>query len=160
MSMKIGVDVGGVLHSKLESKQKNDKDYLSEDVNVSALETIRWIVNVFGRNNIFIISKCPAEKEVLILTWLRENQLISKDTFFEDHVLFCRERSDKAKIAKDLGIDCFIDDRSEVLEAMKGIVMYRIQFSSDNTLDTSDDRDIIHCNDWSSTHTELQRLKG
>jgi hypothetical protein len=39
-----------------------------------------------------------------------------------NHLIFCRQRSEKTTRCAELGITHFVDDRSDVLEAMEGIV--------------------------------------
>ena len=153
MPYRIGIDVGGVLRSRLGSDDL--AVYLADQPFKDAFEVIRWIVQTFGRGNVFIVSRCSEPRERAITLWLEKHGFFSDDMLEPSHVFFCRERADKAPIVKKLGIDCFIDDRAEVLEPMKNSVHRRIQLSLEEARDVTEDSGIISMRSWAEIRQNL-----
>lgn len=131
---KIGIDIGGVIIDR----EKNDNtdtslfgpNYLNALAVPGAFEAIQTIHNeIFPET--YIISKCGANIERKSREWLEHNGFYKKTGMFEEKVLFCRERRDKAPIAQKLGLTHFIDDKLEVLGYMRDVVANRILFSPD-----------------------------
>lgn len=133
MTGKIGIDIGGVI---IDRERNDDTDtslfgsnYLNAHAVPCALEAIAEINKHFFPNETYIISKCGANIERKSREWLKHNGFYGMTGMAEDHVFFCRERADKAPIAKNLGLTHFIDDKYEVLGYMKDVVPNRILFN-------------------------------
>lgn len=131
--MKIGIDIGGVIIDR----ERNDNtdtslfgpNYLNALAVPDAIEAISVINKDLFPNETYIISKCGANIERKSREWLKHNQFYEKTRIPEDHVYFCRERHDKAPIAKQLGLTHFIDDKVEVLGYMQDVVPNRLLFN-------------------------------
>lgn len=130
---KIGIDIGGVIIDR----EKNDNtdtslfgpNYLNALAVPDALRAIATINEHVFPNETYIISKCGANIERKSREWLKAQGFYGTTGIFEDKVHFCRERADKAPIAKCLGLTHFIDDKLEVLGYMKDVVPNRILFN-------------------------------
>ena len=118
---RIGIDVGGVLN-----KMNNDVDNgwhkdPSSEVN-GAIDSVKQLVEIFGSDNVFIVSKVGRKMQGLTDTWLFKTMKICERTGFKrENVHFCRERSGergKGNIAKKLGLTHFIDDRPQCLTSV------------------------------------------
>jgi hypothetical protein len=147
---RIGIDVGGVIRSKA-AKPLTIDEYLDASSLRDAAKTIKALVNLCGSDNVYIISRCPKYAEDVILKWLDNQKFFTEINFDRSNVYFCRERADKAPIAKQLQLTYFIDDRIEVLDAMKDIVANRILFTGgSNHHNTEIDDNITVLNKWGS----------
>ncbi len=60
--------------------------------------------------------------------WLDHNRFWSETGVQRSHLRFCRQRTEKAEIACELGLTHFIDDRPDVLSAMVAVVPFRFLF--------------------------------
>ena len=77
--------------------------------------------------NVYIISKVNEPQRIRVLSWLESVDFYGKTGLPKHHVFFCGARNQKGLIASKLGINCFIDDRPEVLAHIDKSV-YRILF--------------------------------
>lgn len=131
--MKIGIDIGGVIIDRNRNDNSDTSlfgtNYLNAFAVSGALEAISVINKKMFPNETYIISKCGAAIEKKSREWLRHNGFYTMTSVAEDHVYFCRERADKAPIARKLGLTHFIDDKYEVLGYMKDVVANRILFN-------------------------------
>lgn len=158
MIKKIGIDVGGVLRQKRIGR--NDlKKYLDTPLLPGALEVVTWLAATFGKENIYIISKCPEEKERDIRLWLEKTSVMPQ-FIPNENIFFCRERVEKATIASAHGIDIFIDDRVDVLNVMKDIVKHRFLFTGGGTEEFSEDSSIICCPNWESVMAAFKAVQS
>ena len=156
MPYRIGIDVGGVLRNRVGSDDLTI--YLADQPFRDAFEVTKWIIQTFGRENVFIVSRCSKPRERAITLWLEKHGFFDDGMMERHHVFFCRERADKAPIVKKLGIDCFIDDRAEVLEPMKDFVDRRIQLSLEETMDATTDHEIIPMRSWAEIRHDLSGI--
>ncbi len=92
---------------------------------------------------VWLVSKAGARIRDRTLRWFAAQQFYCATGLTPERVRFCRERAEKAEHAKVLGLTHFIDDRSDVLEALHGIVPNLILFGPQR-------RPIAH-SDWFST---------
>lgn len=126
----IGIDVGGVIIDR----EKNDEsdtslfgpNYLNALAVPGALGAIESLSKGTFRDAIYIISKCGENIERRTREWLRYNGV--DKIVPEANWCFCRERHQKAPIAKELGLTYFVDDKLEVLHHMWKVVDHRILF--------------------------------
>jgi hypothetical protein len=79
----------------------------------------------------WLISKCGPRVQARTRLWLAHRRFFESTAIDAGHLLFCRSRPEKAPLAKGLGITCFVDDRTDVLAAMAGIVPHRILFGAE-----------------------------
>ena len=88
-----------------------------------AVEGFRKIVLAFGRENVWIVSRCSQASESSLAVWLVAHSLVGPEpnAIPGEHVVFCRERADKAKILLEIGASAHIDDRADVLGPTRGV---------------------------------------
>lgn len=129
---RIGIDIGGVLTARHITSRDDDTDmtkkYLQKPEFAGAIAGVRSIVTACMPVNVFIISRCSIAVEEKTKEWLKYRKFYKKTGFLPENVHFCRERAEKATIAKKLKLTHFIDDQPEVLYCMKNIVPYRFLF--------------------------------
>ena len=127
---KFGVDVGGVILDRGNDREDTSlfgPAYLSAKPVQGAVEAVAKLNEMFG-GQVYIVSKCGQNIENKTREWMKHNKFHEQTGVGEDHLRFCRERKDKAPIAKELGLTHFVDDRLEILEYLKGIVQTRFLF--------------------------------
>ena len=147
---RIGIDIEGVIRAK-GNKARSVEEYIDVNPLSDATRVITALVDKFGSENIFIISRCPEYAEDGILQWLGNQKFFTNIGFIRSNIYFCLERADKAIIAKQLKLTYFIDDRIDVLDAMKDIVANRILFTGGSNHDNTviDDSIVVYDN-WNS----------
>jgi hypothetical protein len=79
---------------------------------------------------VWLVSKCGKRIEERSRRWLGRHDFFGATGIPPGNLVFCRERSMKAPICRDLGIGWFVDDRVDVLVPMTGIVRHRFLFGS------------------------------
>ena len=148
--MRVGIDNGNVLC-------ESDTDYLRHgDLNAArempgGFDTVMRLVQTHGAGNIWIVSKCGPRVQNLSWDWFMRQNLFARtglsptrynlppnfqsmqrdrlqQSLLDRHVLFCRERSDKAAIAEILSLEAFVDDRLPILCSLPACVRLRIWF--------------------------------
>ncbi len=117
-SMRIGIDIGGVIIAQDTDEPDLffSEDFLRAKPFPDCFETIRLLIEKFGKENVFIISKCGEKVQRKSREWLEHNHFFSITGFVPDHIHFCLERHEKAGIAERLQLNNFIDDRYTVLK--------------------------------------------
>jgi hypothetical protein len=152
----IGMDVHGVIMDKFD-KSKSVEEYLTTVPLKHATTVIKNIIDLYGPENTFIISKCPMYAEDEIIKWLDNQNFFTEIGFIRSNVYFCRERTDKAPVAKQLRLTHFIDDRVDVLNAMKDVVSNRILFTGGGNHEESDDKTITELDNWDSVQDYITK---
>jgi hypothetical protein len=160
MSKRTGLDVGGVIIDAT-ANDGTDTDirgagFMRASPVTGAYDAVREIVECYGADNVFIISKCGEVIEGRTRRWLTGNGFYTYTGFSPTNLYFCHTRAEKAPIAEALGLTDFVDDRQDVLEHMKGIVARRYLFGpqSDKIQDAGE---LIVVGDWIATVTSLLR---
>lgn len=80
---------------------------------------------------VWLVSKCGPSVQRKTLLWLDHWRFHEETALPRPHVRFCRERPEKAEHARQLGLTHFIDDRLDVLEAMRGLVPHLLAFGEE-----------------------------
>jgi hypothetical protein len=129
---RIGLDVGGVIIDAINN-DSTDTAFRSDNFMATtpvkgAREAVKTLVETFGRENIFVVSKCGEVTEGKTKLWLKGTDFYSFTGFDPANLFFCRERADKAPIAAKLQLTDFVDDRADVLAYMEDIVTWRYLF--------------------------------
>ena len=88
------------------------------------------------------------------LRWLEHHDFYQRSGIPASHVRFCLERPQKADHCRELGITHFIDDRSDVLQHLTGIVPWRYLFGPQRTRTAP--AGVTPCIDWPTT---LERVR-
>lgn len=132
MSIHVGLDVGGVIIDALRN-DGTDTDlhgvrFLDATPVVGAFTGGKKLVQLYGAQNVSIVSKCGEAIEHKTRLWLAGNGFYRYTGFDPKNLIFCRTRAEKALIAKEKGLTHFVDDKAEVLKHMEGIVPFRYLF--------------------------------
>jgi hypothetical protein len=125
----LGIDIGRVIMCPVHDDGQPDTSFLTAD-DASALETpaapgmfevVPRLVDVFG-GRVWLVSKAGARIEALTRRWFARNAFFARTGMREDQARFCRRREDKRGHAAELGLTHFIDDRTDVLGHLRGLV--------------------------------------
>lgn len=124
MKSVLGLDFGKVIVASRDPEGGEDTAFLSgslEDAlhvppSPGAIEAVRALVEAFGPDAVFVVSKCGPKVEDRSKRWLRAHAFGERTGLRSDHVRFCRERPEKAVHCRQLRITHFVDDRLDVLE--------------------------------------------
>lgn len=128
----IGIDVGGVI---IDKDKNDDSDtslfgpnYLQAKPVECAFAALRSLNKITFKDRVWIVSKCGANIEQRTREWMEHNQFHETTGIPKERLRFCRDRSGKAPIAREIGLTHFVDDKLEVLNYMKGAVAHRMLF--------------------------------
>jgi hypothetical protein len=79
---------------------------------------------------VWLVSKCGPKVQERTRKWLDRTRFFQTTGIPYGQLRFCRDRKDKAPICAELGITLFVDDRLDVLDAMRDVVPHRFQFGA------------------------------
>ncbi|MGV9001654.1 MAG: hypothetical protein ACOH18_01725 [Candidatus Saccharimonadaceae bacterium] len=132
MPKRIGLDVGGVIIDAIRN-DGTDTDlrgdnFMKTTAVTGVFDAVKRLVELYGSDNIFIVSKCGEVIEGKTRMWLAGNDFYAYTGFNPDNLYFCRTRAAKAPIVQELRLTDFVDDHADVLEYMLGIVANRYLF--------------------------------
>lgn len=126
--MKLGIDVGRVLISPGDNTSPDTsfiggslQDALDTPPYAGMFDVVPTLVERFD-GQVWIVSKCGPRIQERTLQWFEHHQFFERTGIARDRVRFCLKRPDKAVHCRELGITHFIDDRTDVLAPMIGIV--------------------------------------
>ncbi|MCE9584415.1 MAG: hypothetical protein K8T20_18155 [Planctomycetes bacterium] len=133
--MNLGIDIGRVIISNLGADGREDtsfiggsmQDALATPPMPGAFEAIGELVRAFDQR-VWLISKCGPSVQQKTRRWLDHTGFFEATGVRRDRLVFCLERPQKAVHCARLGITHFIDDRLDVLEAMRGTVPHLFLF--------------------------------
>jgi hypothetical protein len=125
---KLGIDIGRVLISTAgESKQDTSFIAGSREAALNTppyegmFDVVPSLVRLF-EYRVWLISKCGPRVQQRSREWLAHHHFFERTGIPIDHLRFCLQRPQKATHCAELGITHFIDDRLDVLEAMRRTV--------------------------------------
>lgn len=150
---KLGIDLGGVIITRAQSDGDTSfftSDYLKTPPVDDAIEIIRELKQRRYGDHVYIVSKCGPEVERKSREWLDYLAFYNMSGISREHIHFCRTRPEKAPICEMLGVNCFIDDRIDVLSHMKSVTT-RILFGAE----TSHDSNFVAAPSWKSVKSIL-----
>jgi hypothetical protein len=130
---RLGVDIGRVI---IHGDGPDTSFIGGSETDALKVPAIRGAFEALARLNtrfdgrVWLVSKCGPRIQARTRAWLGEHRFFESTGIAADHLHFCRERPDKATICRTLRITCFVDDRVDVLEAMRGIVPHRFLFGA------------------------------
>jgi len=137
--MNLGIDIGRVIiapggggRADTSFIEGSMEDALRTPPMEGALEAVRRLVEAFERR-VWLISKCGPRVQERTRRWLDHHGFYDATGLRRDRVVFCLERPQKAGHCERLGIKVFIDDRLDVLEAMRGRVPHLFLFGEQRT---------------------------
>lgn len=127
--MNLGIDIGRVIISNLGPDGREDtafiggslQDALRTPPMPGAFDAIARLVRAFEQR-VWLISKCGPSVQGKTRRWLEHTGFYDATGVRRDRLVFCLERPQKAGHCIRLEITHFVDDRIDVLEAMRGRV--------------------------------------
>ena len=134
--LRLGVDIGRVIigggasHPSGEDTAFFDggtEEMLRTPAVTGAFEALPGLVERFG-GRVWLVSKCGEPVQRRTLAWLDHHGFYDRTGIPAGNVRFCRRRPDKATHCRELGITDFVDDRVDVLDALRGTVERRYLF--------------------------------
>lgn len=155
----LGIDFGGVINDGASHPSGDDTAFLSGGYEAAMSTPImKGAVDLIARlsralqGRVWVISKCGPRIQERTEQWLRFHNFFEQVGVNELQIRFCRHRAEKAIHCRDLGVTHFVDDRSDVLDHLVGIVEYRFLFGSRGA---SASRDYIRVKDWSEAERRI-----
>ena len=100
-----------------------------------------------GASELFLNPPRVQEKSRL---WLDHHRFFERTGIPAENLRFCLERPQKALHCAELGISHFIDDRSDVLHHLAGIVPHRFLFGPQRP-GMPTEHGVVACVDWPTT---------
>ncbi len=131
----LGVDFGRVINDGSSHPPGDDttfltsseKQMLATPAMPGAFDALTRLTSVF-EGRVWIVSKAGPRIQANTELWLKHHGFFATTSIPADHIRFVRRREDKAAVCRELGITHFVDDRIEVLQALKGIVPHLFLF--------------------------------
>lgn len=125
---RLGVDIGRVIIGGGDQPGA-DTSFLNGDEQRAmqtpevpgAFAAIAELTRAFS-GRVWLVSKCGPRVQDRTKRWLKVHGFSEKTGVPMTHLRFCLERPQKAVHAKQLGLTHFVDDRLDVLEALRGVV--------------------------------------
>lgn len=135
-ALTVGVDIGRVLIAG----DGPDSTFLGVPLEMAmaarsvdgAFEAVTVLVQRHD-GRVHLVSKCGPGVEKKTRAWLEHHGFYARTGLAPTQVWFCRERPEKARIAARLGLTAFVDDRLDVLSAMRAIVPRLVHFGVSET---------------------------
>jgi len=151
----IGIDIGGVL---IDDAAGDDEVFFSSGY-LAAPEVpgaIDACAELGEWATCFLVSKAGTAKEGRSRSWLFSRQFPRRSGIPPTRWYFTATRSDKGRLATELGLVGFVDDRVEVLAAMPPVVRCRVVFGSrPGNLDGA-----VRAGDWGAALAILSSLRS
>jgi hypothetical protein len=130
----LGIDIGRVIINGTSDSRSdtsffsgNDAAMLATPMVPGAFAAIALLVEQFeGRAS--LVSKCGPNVARRSMHWLTHHGFWDVTGISSTSVRFCKERREKAGICKQLAITHFVDDKSDVISSLAGIVEHRFLF--------------------------------
>jgi hypothetical protein len=146
METIIGIDIGRVLIAG----DGPDTSFLGHDEEAAmrapempgAIDAVTRLVERY-EGRVHLVSKCGQKIADRSRRWLALQRFFERTGMARDHLHFCKERKDKAVIAVKLRLERFVDDRADVLRAMRGLVPTLVLFGA-----TEAETGMIAAPDW------------
>lgn len=132
-NMKLGIDIGGVIMSRAGGSGDTSfltgtlEDAMRTPPAEGMFEVVPQLVRHFD-GQVWVISKCGPRIQNRTRQWLEHHRFFDRTEISPDRLLFCLQRPEKALLCRQLDITHFIDDRLDVLEAMRSIVSFLVLF--------------------------------
>jgi hypothetical protein len=132
--MKIGIDFGRVIVGPtIDGKDDTSfigtqlAEALTTPAAPDAFDVVRELWEL-TQGNVWIVSKAGPSVQRKSRAWLHHLDFFAVTGMPEEHLRFCLHRHEKALHARELGLTHFIDDRTDVLAHLDGIVPHRLLF--------------------------------
>lgn len=160
--LRLGVDIGRVIIGGESPAPGEDTSFFEGGIEAAVrtpavegvFETLPLLVERFG-GRVWLVSKCGERTEQRTLAWLDHHDFYDVTGIPADHVRFCRARADKAIHCRELAITDFVDDRLDVLEALRGVVARRYLFGPQRQPVPPE---VTHAPDWPAVRDAMMSL--
>jgi hypothetical protein len=133
----LGIDIGRVIIGPTIDGAEDtsflgqtEQEALKSPSAPGAFAAIAELMRRFG-GRVWLVSKCGPRVAQMTRRWLEHWRFHDVTALPRSQVRFCAKRPEKAQHARELGLTHFIDDRLDVLEAMRGIVPHLLAFGED-----------------------------
>jgi hypothetical protein len=131
---RLGIDIGRVLIAA-EGTDGADTSFiggsLEDALNTppyeGMFEAVAPLVDRF-EGRVWLVSKCGPSVQAKSRAWLRHHRFFERTGIPPGNLRFCLQRPQKADHCRELRITHFIDDRTDVLHHLEGIVPNRYLF--------------------------------
>ncbi len=131
--LRLGIDIGRVIIGG-DARRGDTSFFSGSDVDAmdtpevpGAIETIARLSELFGRR-VWLVSKCGPKVQARTRQWLRHHDFWGRSGVPQTNLRFCLERRDKAIHCRQNRLTHFIDDRTDVLGHLEGVVEHRYLF--------------------------------
>jgi hypothetical protein len=160
---RLGSDIGRVIIDGLHHPAGEDTGFFRGDEAAllatpevtGAVDAISRLVLLFGRENMWLVSKCGQRIQDRTLFWLGKHDFWARTGVDPARVKFVRSRPDKKNVCAYLGIGYFVDDRPDVLIGMHDVVGHRYLFGPQQRVITHDG--IVLVPDWATAEGEIRK---
>ncbi|PPK90827.1 hypothetical protein CLV92_1222 [Kineococcus xinjiangensis] len=120
----LGVDIGGVIVARAD--HDDDTSFfgsrpLQTPAVPGALEALAHLHAGPFCGRVHLVSKASARIEAVTRAWLAHHQFFDHTGIDASHLHFVRERREKARVCKELGVTHFVDDRLDVLALLETV---------------------------------------
>jgi len=116
--LRLGIDIGGVIIHRSEGEDTSffGGNFLQTPAEPDCFESIKKLVDMFGSENVFIVSKCGKTIQEKSLQWLEYYKFFEITGMRKINVHFTEKREEKAVVCQQFLITHFIDDRTDVMK--------------------------------------------
>lgn len=133
---RLGVDIGRVIiHGDGPDTSFigcSEEDSLRAPAMDGAFEALARLTAAY-QGRVWLVSKCGAGVQKRTRAWLAHHRFFDLTKVREENLRFCKTRPEKAPICEKLGITCFIDDRMDILDSMRGLVPTLLWFGESHS---------------------------
>lgn len=152
--MKVGVDFGGVIAASRRTGGEPfwDTDDFVRTPGVAGVMSALTLLTELTHNPVTVISFVYPDDETKVMTWLHANGFFSGNgPLLVENVHFVHEREAKAPLAYSLGLDVYVDDRTDILASMQHMVPTRILLDTHATNRWPVPSGVFVAHDWAAT---------
>ncbi|MES2938724.1 MAG: hypothetical protein V4864_13645 [Pseudomonadota bacterium] len=158
---KLGIDIGRVLIAPDPTGGGADTSFIGGSLEAALrtppyegmFDAVPLLVQLFG-GQAWLVSKAGPRVQEKTRQWLQHHAFFQRTGIASGNIRFCLERSQKALHCRELGITHFIDDRSDVLGHLKGVVPHRFLFGPQKT--PQSDRSIVAISRWDEARSRIE----
>lgn len=162
--MKLGIDIGRVLIAPDDRDGADTsfiggsmQDALATPAYDGMFDVVPSLVELF-KGEVWLVSKAGPSVQEKSRRWLAHHRFFERTGIPEGNLEFCRQRPQKAEICQRLKLTHFIDDRTDVLQHMNGIVPHRFLFGPQKSPGTPDGMILLPA--WSTAFETIKARGG
>ncbi len=133
--MKLGIDIGRVIIAPDAPHSRADTSFIGGTLEAALatppyegmFDVVPALVERFA-GQVWLVSKAGPRVQEKTKRWLTHHRFYERTGVSSSNIRFCLERAQKADHCHQLAITHFIDDRSDVLDHLEGVVANRYLF--------------------------------